>query len=162
MRQGILKLEQHWLTRHWVNRVLATLFGVIVTDCFYASRYTHRDEMSGMELLEFVDRLAFQLINNSDRRRMRAGADSEKEVPQEIWHTLKPLLALPTYRQKKNSQPTESSAYTYRTRRHCAICGQRVAYYCATCYECTGGLVFGISSPTTGRNCLGQHGLASM
>eukprot|EP00731_Ephydatia_muelleri_P001846 Em0001g1846a len=38
MRQGILKLEQHWLTRNWVYRVLSTLFGVIVTDCYYASR----------------------------------------------------------------------------------------------------------------------------
>ena len=86
MCQGILKLEKHWLTRQWVNRVLATLFGVIVTDCFYASRYTHRDEMSGMGLLEFVDRLAFQLINNSGRQRTSAGAESKRELPQNMAH----------------------------------------------------------------------------
>eukprot|EP00731_Ephydatia_muelleri_P031198 Em0022g712a len=62
MRQGILKLEQHWLTRNWVYRVLSTLFGVIVTDCYYASRYIHPAEMSGVDFREYVDRLTYQLI----------------------------------------------------------------------------------------------------
>eukprot|EP00731_Ephydatia_muelleri_P033943 Em0042g22a len=54
MRQGILKLEQHWLTRNWVYRVLSTLFGVIVTDCYYASRYIHPAEMSGVDFRQVL------------------------------------------------------------------------------------------------------------
>ena len=65
MHQSILKLEQHWLTQNRVYRVLSTLFGVIVTDCYYASIYIHPAEMSGVDFHEYVDRLAYQSINSA-------------------------------------------------------------------------------------------------
>ena len=98
MRQGILKLEQHWLTRNWVYRVLSTLFGVIVTDCYYASRYIHPAEMSGVDFREYVDRLAYQLIN-SDIYGVRTSAYSNE---QELVHArngqaIHTLYTLPAY-----------------------------------------------------------------
>ena len=56
MRQGILKLEQHWLTRNWVYRVLSTLFGVIVTDCYtmHPDTFIHAAEMTAVDFREYV------------------------------------------------------------------------------------------------------------
>ena len=104
MRQGILKLEQHWLTRNRVYRVLSTFFGVIVTDCYYAFRCIHPAEMSGVDFREYVDRLAYQLIN-SDIYGVRTSVYSNEQESvharngQSI-HTLKPLYTLPAYGEK--------------------------------------------------------------
>eukprot|EP01031_Cornospumella_fuschlensis_P026833 gene26833-32426_t len=37
-RQGILRLEEHWLTETWWHRLFATLLGVIVTDAYFMRR----------------------------------------------------------------------------------------------------------------------------
>ena len=112
MCQGILRLEQHWLTRNQVHIVIATLLGLVVTDCYYASKYIHPTEISGMELLQYVDRLAFQLINSDAFYSCcTSGASSTGEkqassltiiVPQAI-HVLKPGHVQPVAAEKEGA-----------------------------------------------------------
>lgn len=159
MHQGILKLEQHWLTQHWVYRVLSTLFGVIVTDCYYASRYLHSAEMSGVDFREYVDRLAFQLINSDIYGGRTSAFPNEHESVHarngRAIHTLKPL---PAYGEKKiKCAESTTSICNYRARRRCIICSKRAAFYCATCYERTGGAIIVIYSSSAGRDCLIHH-----
>ena len=161
MRQGILKLEQHWLTRNWVYRVLSTLFGVIVTDCYYASGYIHPAEMSGVDFREYVDRLAYQLIN-SDVYGVRTSAYSNEQESVharngQAIHTLKPLYTLPAYGEKKRKCAESTSICNYRARRRCIVCSKKAAFFCATCYERTGGAIMVICSSSTGRDCLIHH-----
>ena len=64
LRQGVQKVEQHWLTKNWVHRLFATLIGVMATDCYFASKLLYPHQMSELPFLQYIDKLAFQLINN--------------------------------------------------------------------------------------------------
>ena len=81
------------------------LFGVIVTDCYYASRYIHSAEMSGVKFREYVNSLAFQLINSDSYGSRSTSALSDENAPHgQAIHILKSLYTLPTYGENLLSQ----------------------------------------------------------
>lgn len=71
-RQGILKLEKRWITHDPWFRLSTTLFGMTVTDCWKAFKYAlpERHPLKQLKIVEFADRMAHDLVNNtnSDQR----------------------------------------------------------------------------------------------
>ena len=164
LRQGVLKLEQHWLTKNWVHRLFATLIGVVATDCYFASKLLYPHQMSELPFLQYIDKLAFQLINNElySGRCTRSSTGSEaSSIIRPAIHTLKPIHTLPEYSKKQNEKRRMSTEncepYNYRARRRCVVCGTKAASYCDTCYVLTGGTVLGMCNSGTGRDCLAKH-----
>eukprot|EP00731_Ephydatia_muelleri_P001696 Em0001g1696a len=107
LRQGVLKLEQHWLTKNWVHRLFATLIGVVATDCYFASKLLYPHQMSELPFLQYIDKLAFQLINNElySGRCTRSSTGSEaSSIIRPAIHTLKPIHTLPEYSKKQNEK----------------------------------------------------------
>ncbi len=70
LRQGSLSMETTWKTRKWVHRIFATVFGMIITDCYLAYAYENKifsdknDNIASC-FYKFVDKLANQLIKNT-------------------------------------------------------------------------------------------------
>ena len=78
LRQGSLALEEVWQSHCWWHRIFATIFGVIVTDCWLAYKHNNmRFNRQVATYAEFLGRLALQLINNpylqerTDRRQQQ-------------------------------------------------------------------------------------------
>jgi hypothetical protein len=61
-RQAELKLEKHWITHNCWFRLITTILGITVTDCWKA--YKH-EMNSAMSVCEFSEQLAFELLNNT-------------------------------------------------------------------------------------------------
>ena len=162
LRQGVLALEQHWLTKNWVMRLFATILGVIATDCFYASKFTHPDEMKNMSLLDYIDRLAFQLINyeqHTARMTRSSGSDSSSQVQPSApsgHHELGNISELERYTKKKS---TKKNKKNYRARIRCSepSCDRQTVYYCVTCTGTGARRPVGLCSPTNGSSCYFTH-----
>ena len=124
LRQGILKLEQHWLTKNWFHRLFATLIGVVATDCCFASKLPYPHQMSELPFLQYI---AFQLINNElySGQCTRSSTGSEAlRIERPAIHTLKPVPTLPEYSKKQieRRMSTENcEPHNYRARR--PLCG---------------------------------------
>lgn len=65
-RQGSLALEVCWLTKKWTHRVLASCLAIDATDAYLAYSYEHEGP-DQKPFLDFIDVLAFQLINSDVR-----------------------------------------------------------------------------------------------
>jgi hypothetical protein len=64
-RQGSLRMEEAWKTLTWWHRIVATILGIIFTDCYLA--YKHNELKYHRPVLaydEFLGNLAYQLIFN--------------------------------------------------------------------------------------------------
>lgn len=65
-RQFDLRLEKHWVTENGYFRLVTTMFGIVVTDCWRAYRFhlhsNHRHK--GMEVQEFAKILAKDMLDN--------------------------------------------------------------------------------------------------
>jgi hypothetical protein len=65
-RQFDLRLEKHWVTEDGYFRLITTLFGIVVTDCWKPYQFhihsNHRHK--GMEIQEFAKILAKDLLEN--------------------------------------------------------------------------------------------------
>ena len=46
LRQGSLRMKEAWKTKNWVHRLFATLFGIILTDCYFAYNLYHTNSSS--------------------------------------------------------------------------------------------------------------------
>lgn len=62
-RQFELQLEKYWVTTNCWFRVITTIIGITVTDCWKAFR--HAKKGSKVTISEFADSLAYELLNNS-------------------------------------------------------------------------------------------------
>jgi hypothetical protein len=66
-RQSLLALEKHWVTMTGYFRIITTIFGICVTDCWKAYRYhlnkqhRHKD----MEMKDFASALAHDMLYNA-------------------------------------------------------------------------------------------------
>ena len=71
LRQGTLNLHTHWHTNTWWHRLHGTLLGMIITDSYLAYKiefseyFQNEDEGEMMSFMDFVDRLAHDLIFNT-------------------------------------------------------------------------------------------------
>ena len=144
------------MTKNWVHRLFATLIGVVATDCYFASKLLYPHQMSELPFLQYIDKLAFQLINNElySGRCTRSSTGSEaSSIIRPAIHTLKPIHTLPEYSKKQNQKRRMSTEncepYNYRARRRCVVCGTKAASYCDTCYVLTGGTVLGMCNSGT-------------
>lgn len=134
-RQGSLALERTWTTRTWWHRLLATLYGMIITDAYLAHRFEYRARHQGSDegMFEFRDwmhRLAHQLINNTmgERpKRHRIAADVLDQDCNDQDHRLVALSTLPAY--DRNSFQSGNT----RAKRCCKICREKTGYFCLTC-----------------------------
>lgn len=64
-RQGLLCMEESWRTKQWMHRLFASLFGVIVTDSYFAYRANERMyQRPVMDYYTFLNKLVDQLVNN--------------------------------------------------------------------------------------------------
>ena len=76
-------MEEAWKTKTWWHRIIATILGIIFTDCYLAYKYNemkfHRAVLS---YDEFLGKLAYKLIFNPYYNTQRQQADeySDDEV----------------------------------------------------------------------------------
>jgi hypothetical protein len=64
-RQGYLKLEKTFVVKSWTKRIFTTLLGMCVVDAFRAYLYTTPADRRDDDFFQFVDKLAYSLINNA-------------------------------------------------------------------------------------------------
>ena len=133
LRQGLLAIEEAWVTQTWWHRLAATVFGITVTDALLACNYEHSN--SPLTIREFANDLATSLIFNhfdghvSEQIRRQ----SNESMPSSfISHPLRKLVLLPTYQRIKGSKEG--------ARRKCSVCaaqGRRrnAHYYCVKCSD---------------------------
>ena len=62
-RQFELKLEKHWRTQNAWFRLVTTIIGITVTDCWKGYKYALRDE--DMTVRDFADHLGYELLHNN-------------------------------------------------------------------------------------------------
>lgn len=127
LRQGSLRLEESWKTRNWWHRIFATVFGVIVTDCYYAYKMNNtRSHLPVVQYAEFVEMLAYQLIFNTYLQRTRPRNAPTEDAENEVIHQLRPLGKLPYYQALKGNPKM-------RAKRRCKVCHTMTSYYCVQC-----------------------------
>ena len=99
-RQGSLGMERAQHTHSWWHRLFATLFGMTVVDAFLGYRYESLEAHgSPMELTEFIEKLAHQLIFNDflqdgPNLRHREGVSDDEEVKFALTLTLNTHLGM--------------------------------------------------------------------
>jgi hypothetical protein len=64
-RQGYLKLEKTLILKFWTKRIFTTVLGICVVDAFRAYLYTTPADRRDDDFFNFVDKLAYSLINNA-------------------------------------------------------------------------------------------------
>jgi hypothetical protein len=80
-RQGSLRMEEAWKTLTWWHRLVATILGIIFTDCYLA--YKHNELKYHRNVLtydEFLGKLAYSLIFNTYYDEQRGPAEGNKMV----------------------------------------------------------------------------------
>lgn len=72
-RQYELKLEKHWIMQDGFFRIVITVLGMVITDCWNAVRhYTSNEDPKNMAIVDYSDRLAWDLIHNEESATERA------------------------------------------------------------------------------------------
>jgi hypothetical protein len=128
LRQGSLRLKISWLTKTWWHRLFSTVFGIIVTDCFFAHKLLmSRAHQPVMTFPDFVDKLAYQLIFNNvvESPATTVGSTIQNNIPSHL-HQLHPLIDLPYYENIRN-HPYK------RARRRCSVCHNSTSFFCMQC-----------------------------
>ena len=146
LRQGLLSIEEAWITQTWWHRLAATFFGIIVTDALLAYNYEH--STSTMTVHEFANDLASSLIFNhfdghvpeqSQRRRQSSESITEPSsnpVDPFISHPVRSLVLLPAYQSKKGSKEgarCKCSVFAAHGKR------RNAHYYCEACSDISKG-----------------------
>jgi len=152
LRQGILELEREWLTHHWFQRVFATMFGIIVTDAYYAYKYDNPSPNpigdEPLHFSKFIDVLAYELIHNVmlDKPRGSHHLDT-KPLPLNPHVSLLILFKLLylhsliffNYIQQHHFQGRLSQCSIFEDRESktkqltCKICKRLTSFYCLQC-----------------------------
>ncbi|GFH45724.1 hypothetical protein CTEN210_02198 [Chaetoceros tenuissimus] len=67
LRQHDLRLEKFWVTRDGYFRIITTVFGICVVDCWrgYKHHLSPRHRHKDMDLLDFVSILALDMVKNN-------------------------------------------------------------------------------------------------
>ena len=132
LRQGLLAIEEAWVTQIWWHRLAATFFGITVTDALLAYNYEHSN--SPMTIREFANDLASLIFDHFDGHvPEQIRQQSNESIPSPfISHPLRKLVLLPTYQRKKGSKEGAHPKCPV-----CAAQGRRhnAHYYCAKCSD---------------------------
>jgi hypothetical protein len=62
-RQYELRLEKHWVTQNFWFRIVTTIVGMCVVDCWKAYHHTFGDKE--FTVCKFAEQVAFKMINNN-------------------------------------------------------------------------------------------------
>lgn len=166
LRQGSLRMEEAWKTKNWVHRLFATMFGIILTDCYlaYNLHNTHSSSATRVSYAIFLGRLCKQMCENDPQRLSRRSSSEDPwlETPGKcLNHTCMQLIKHPFY------SDLCGTGQKARIRCRVAGCGKKTGTYCVTCSQFTHKElsndklrifgVFGVCSTGTGRDCYGQH-----
>ena len=80
-RQGSLRMEEVWKTQIWWHRLVATILGIIFTDCYLAYKYNELKYNRNVQSYdEFLGKLAYSLIFNIYYAEERGPAAYDNEV----------------------------------------------------------------------------------
>lgn len=65
-RQFELRLEKHWRCKNVWFRLMTTMIGIVVTDCWKAYKFSYLSKKNNKEISirDFADLLSYELINN--------------------------------------------------------------------------------------------------
>jgi hypothetical protein len=175
MRQGVLRVEEAWKTKIWWHRLYATVFGIVVTDCYFAYKYVRESlHAEATDFFSFCDALAIQLVKNADlveadQRQTRGAAAIARgepipgvRTPEGRVHKLVQINRL----QCNNHEP----GVKQRFRRRCKVCTRPCSWYCVECSAPYFNLtpqeqvvkkrqLFAICGMETGRDCFTRHHL---
>jgi hypothetical protein len=125
-RQGSLAMEESWCTKTWWHRLFSSLFGMIVTDAYFAYKSQHhyhatQPGYSQLSFSEFVRRLCYNLIfgMNADQpkeratkgRKERQAAEPDRQVRNGLHATDTPFVHILSQNQI-NGQQCDISAGT--------------------------------------------------
>lgn len=132
-RQGSLCLEESWSTKTWAHRIFSTVFGMILTDCYFAYKhYFSIHHFETKDFTTFLSKLAYKLIfniylnNTTNLRNTAVDTNQEAQVLEtSLSHPLVSFSSLEKYSTEKYMKNI------YRSR--CDICGNQTSYYCASC-----------------------------
>jgi hypothetical protein len=100
-RQYELRLEKLWKTNNCWFRIVTTIIGIVVTDCWKAYKYSCNDPKKDSEytICEFADSLAFELVHNKF-------CNGQQVAP-----TLSPLVEKQKEQEyEENTLPTQQSS----------------------------------------------------
>ena len=167
LRQGSLAIEESWKTKTWAHRVFATVFGIILTDCYLAykmekSRHTVSPAVD--DFATFLGKLTKQMIENDPTRITRGVStanESKDSAEVEIPHQQCQLIDHQNYSylQGTDSRPRikcKVDNCKFRTGTYCVSCSTFAQLECRNDYTRANG-IFGVCSTTTGRQCYAKH-----
>ena len=129
-RQHILAMEKRLVTTNWSFRFFTTLFGILVTNTFFAHRYWNN---ASAEFKVEVDKLALAMMNNpkadspTSPEKGKTPTASARTSPCEgkegCSHTLQPLREFlgPEWKQGKQLR--------------CVMCNSSTSWVCKECSE---------------------------
>jgi hypothetical protein len=176
IRMDGVRMERTLEYKHWHNRVISSILGIIATDAFLAMRHEHPGN-ADLVLDEFMEKLSSQLIWNKlegcpddepERpRRAAAEASLDSALGMELLgalnnieqaksakgssvsackHNIYSLICLPKYEGKSKATLT------------CAVCKEQSAnFYCHSCSAGPHQKILALCGPTTKKQCMSEH-----
>lgn len=135
LRQGILRLHEFWQTHSFLLRVWATILGIIFTDAYFVWLKINQLKPQDNPYIDFIDRLAFQLIGDEDKVRTRPKKKRKTHASTAFSQT----PDLPTLKSIKETK--EYAGRKGQVQLRCNEgCGSdtgatRTSYCCRLCYE---------------------------
>jgi hypothetical protein len=146
-RQGTLAFEEALKTHEWWFRIWVTIFAICIVDAYFMYRAdylrtNHGSNVKMMDVIEFAERLSFQLINyeenastynlrpHSSQSPSAISGSSQVATTTTSDHSLDSLRNAPFYTAKKwvQNDPKRSVVLT------CVVCKEKTArMYCTKC-----------------------------
>jgi len=134
LRQGSLRMEEAWKTKNWVHRLFATLFGIILTDCYLAYNLYHTNSSSAtrVSFAIFLGRLCKQMCDPDPQHLTRRSTYDDKCMDTPgicLNHTCAQLIKHPFY--------SDLCGTGQKPRVRCKMegCGKKTGTYCVTCSQ---------------------------
>ena len=163
LRQGSLRMEEVWKTKQWFHRIFAKIYGIILTDCFLAYRWTKTSQHDTKidDFSTFLGKLCKQMIDNEGNNNQRITRSDEVVDTLVTLHHQAQLIDHPYYSDRKGTD--------VKARVYCKVdgCTYKTGTYCVCCsiikqvdgpndsLKVMG--VFGVCSTGTGRKCYAKH-----
>ncbi|CAK9034007.1 DDE_Tnp_1_7 domain-containing protein [Durusdinium trenchii] len=170
-RQGFLALERIRRTKRWQFRVFCTIFGMCVTDAFFA--YRHFSSSTCKDFQSFLMSLAADLLNNTKGGPNYAADNNLDQESYRAQHNMKSIATLPRKTvngksvsicgvnpQKRCMVPgcksSKKQGRRVRSSRHCEFCtSKRVKVAGLTWETMTAAQVFAVCQACVATHVLG-------
>jgi hypothetical protein len=151
LRQGILELEKHWVTKDWYIRIFQGILGVMFVNAYIAYCYFERDKPVFQEFLALCTwemcRHPSEVRMTRRRREQTTGLDGIDYAAERLEHSLVSVKEF-------HNAPTGKSPHGA-----CKMCSKVAYYYCPECSDISGNTphLFYLCGPRSGRSCSARH-----